>query len=127
MPTRKGIPGMKARGIALNGDIMAAAYDYLRSTPPFNRWGLPPSKDVGFRVTRSHREAGVCEVLDSGKIRVGMSSVLHGHSASILVTMGHEMIHVRQFLRNDPATHGKAFQKMAEQVCEKHGFDLLGF
>jgi hypothetical protein len=56
-----------------------------------------------------------------------MSSVLHGHSASIFTTMAHEMIHVRQFLRREPTTHGKRFQKMAESICRRHGFDPLGF
>jgi len=41
--------------------------------------------------------------------------------------MAHEMIHVRQFLRREPATHGKRFQKMAESICRRHGFDPLGF
>ena len=37
------------------------------------------------------------------------------------------IFHVRQFLRREPATHGKRFQKMAESICRRHGFDPLGF
>lgn len=127
MPTRDAISGMKANGITLTPEIMAAAYEYLKATPPFSRWGLPPAGALKFRPTKARSEAGHCEELDSGKICIGMSSVLHGHSNSILTTMAHEMIHVRQFTAGTPATRGMLFQKMATQICRRHGFDPLGF
>jgi phage terminase large subunit len=37
------------------------------------------------------------------------------------------IFHARQFLSGNPATHGKQFQKMASQICSRHGFDPLGF
>ena len=71
---------------------------------------ISPSNIIAFKAdeqsTANFLELGMKK---SGKICVGMSSVLHGHSASILTTMAHEMIHVRQFLRREPATHGKRF------------------
>ncbi len=37
------------------------------------------------------------------------------------------IFHVRQVSQRTPATHGKQFKKMANQICAKHGFDPLGF
>ena len=37
------------------------------------------------------------------------------------------VFHVRQFMSGIPATHGIPFQKMATQICRRHGFDPLGF
>jgi len=35
--------------------------------------------------------------------------------------------HVHQFISGIPARHGRDFQKMATQICRRHGFDPLGF
>jgi hypothetical protein len=129
MPTRKGHLAAPESGISLTPEVLAAAYDYLRLTAPFNRWKLPPSSKVKFRVTRSRKEAGWCDSteLQTGKICIGVSDTLHGHSASLLTTMAHEMCHIRQAIRGENLTHGAGFCKLAAQICAKHGFDLLGF
>lgn len=127
MPTRKAIPGIRAHGITLTPEILAAAYEYLRATPPFNRWKLPSATHIKFIATKAAKTAGHCEVLDSGKICVAVSDTLHGHSQAVLTTMAHEMVHVWQFLNGKPGTHGAIFKQKAEQICRKHGFDPLGF
>lgn len=126
MPTRLGMVGIKPSGVTLTPHILRAAYDYLKLTPPFNRWKLPDSSEVTFRVTRKRREAGSCDI-SGDTIELSMSDVLNGHSASILTTMAHEMVHVRQHVLGHNLSHGRGFQTMAAQICRKHGFDLLGF
>jgi len=131
MPMRKGTTGasgIRPGGIVLTKNVIRAAYSFLHTTEPFNEWSeLPSADDVIFRVTRSHNEAGHCDVAEDGDIIIALSSRLHGYSQSILTTVAHEMIHAVQFIRGEPTTHGAGFLKLARQVCKHHGFDLKGF
>jgi len=64
--------------------------------------------------------------------RTGMTRAAQGLDAAALANVTAtaaqaQFTHVRQYLARTPATHGKQFQKMASQICAKHGFDPLGF
>ena len=54
-------------------------------------------------------------------IRVNESH--NGHAATLLASLAHEMIHLRQHLTGDRELHGPRFRRMATRVCIAHGFD----
>jgi hypothetical protein len=108
--------------LRLTPDMLAVAYDFLRTTEPFRRWRLPESDELGFHVVRDtalSADFGVRE--DMPYIRV--SEANNGHTVTLLATLAHEMIHLRQHLTGDREYHGPRFRRMAARVCAVHGFD----
>lgn len=104
-------------------ETLRAAYDFLRVTKPFNRWGLPPGDALKFAVTHSPHYYG--DYSARGILRV--SARMNGHTVSILETLAHEMIHVFQHANGRPMTHARWFNALAAQVCKHHGFDPKRF
>lgn len=111
--------GMSLR---LTPENLAAAYSFLKTTPPFCRWGLPATGKVKFKVFRHKQRCGDHLYLD-GKHTIRISSRNVGHTMSLLITMAHEMVHVRCEEMGDKSEHGWMFRKYAAQVCKHHGFD----
>ena len=111
-------------GLHPTPEMMAAAYDYLRTTPPFRRWKLPPSESVEFHVTRHLDRTGDCETGPAGNDPViRISAALIGWTASLMATMAHEMVHIHLDRKGVRAHHGADFRRCAAQVCRHHGFD----
>jgi len=111
--------------IPLTKATLIAAYELLRTTPPFLGWKLPEPDDVEFTVIRTRDLYGDC---DGDKIRV--SAGRHGTLNALLQTMAHEVIHLHQFRRglNTPNTeHNADFHKRAKRVCAMNCWDLKGF
>lgn len=110
--------------LPLTPEILRAAYDFLAVTPPFNKWNLPEGEDVAFQVMRSTVLHGSYDQ-ETGRHRIRISGNTHGHTASLLVTLAHEMIHLheQQAGMATTAQHTAAFRKLAERVCKFHGFD----
>jgi hypothetical protein len=112
--------------LRLTPDMLAAGYDFLRATQPFAGWKLPHSDEVGFHVVADpHLYADFGFVDGIPLIRV--SAARNGHAATLLATLAHEMIHLRQALTGDRGHHNAAFRKMAARVCAVHGFDGKAF
>lgn len=105
-------------GLHITPEILAGAYAFLRGTPPFTRWKLPPAHDVKFKVTKSLTDAGYC----AGN-EIGLSAKCSAHSHSMLATMAHEMIHLHLDRKGVKSHHGPDFQRCAKRVCDVHGFD----
>lgn len=104
--------------------MLEAAYELLRATPPFKGWKLPPGDEVAFHILRTRaQQADHCLVGNTHQIRV--SAAKHATLRSLLETVAHEMIHVREVqLRARPdVAHGKLFNRLADKVCREHGFD----
>jgi SprT-like family protein len=115
--------------LPLSPDMLAAAYDYLASTNPFDKWNFPISEEIKFRVyKRSDRYAHYqCK---DGKLFISVSSVLVGSHITLLSTMAHEMIHLYMHATSCldmRCPHGAGFNKLADRVCRIHGFDRLIF
>lgn len=109
--------------------MLAQAYELLRATPPFRGWKLPPAEEVEFHVTASVADhADYCNLQD-GRHRIRVSYKRHKTLRSLIETMAHEMIHMRERqlkLRWDVA-HGATFQRLADRICALHGFDRGSF
>lgn len=112
--------------LPLTPQMLRAAYEYLRTTPPFNRWRLPHGEEVEFCVIRSPLVWGdhtTYKETDKHVIRVSSSVV--GYTQSLMTAMAHEMIHARQAVTKTAtrAEHNKEWFALRRQVCKYHGFD----
>lgn len=106
----------------LTPGILEAAYEYLRATPPFNRWKLPDPDTLVFRVMKT-RHPAECALWDDGRWSIDVSTEGQSHTATLLEAVAHEMCHLHQGLRKMPLRHNAEFRRMVKQVCREHGFD----
>lgn len=108
--------------------MLEAAYEYLKTTPPFEKWALPDADDIEFHVGRSRSTSGLMQELPGGKFRVTISSHFVVRSHTLLEVMAHEMCHIKQGhnCKGRPGSygHGRDFQKMKRIICREHGFDV---
>lgn len=120
--------------LPLTPDMLAAAYEFLRTTPPFCRWALPEADYVTFRVLNSNQDYGAYHY-SAGSHTIDCSCKMVGHTETLMSLMGHEMIHMRlaitgkeyKNIKAKPTVHNAAFKKYASQVCRVHGFDPKAF
>lgn len=108
--------------LRLTRDMLSAGYDFLRTTDPFSKWKLPDSKEVKFRVIRDKKNSADFGI-EGGKPTIRISEHHNGLAITLLASLGHEMIHLRQHITGDRELHGPRFQRMAARVCAAHGFD----
>lgn len=119
---------MSKQGLHLTPEVLAAAYTFLRATPPFNRWKLPAAPTFRFRVTGKRDEEGLYDDKNGRATpEIHISKHFVGKPFSLLETMAHEMIHVHLFAKGVRKHHGPEFQRCAERVCGIHGFDPKRF
>ena len=117
--------------LPLDKEMLAAAYEYLRHTPPFSKWNLPDAEDVKFSTSRRPREAGRYQWDGNHNIIASIHGV--GHTSTLMRFMAHEMIHLYlekmgwESKARSEEVHNAAFRKFAAQVCKYHGFDLKAF
>lgn len=107
--------------ITITKATLIAAYELLRTTPPFVGWKLPDAGAIDFVVLRDRTTYGDC---DGETLRV--SSGRHGQLPTLLATVAHKIIHLHQMRRRleTPNTqHNADFRKRAARVCRIHGFD----
>lgn len=121
-------------GLPLSPETLAAAYEYLCTTPPFASWNLPDSDDITFRVVKSRKMfAQYVWEPDTERHTIEVSSGTVGHTATLMTTMAHELIHLHLRLTgmesrsSNPNVHNMPFRKLAAQACKTHGWDLKAF
>jgi hypothetical protein len=99
-----------------------AIYEMLIQVPPFNRWDLPPSKDVNFEVNNDPSCYGEYEP-DPHTIRI--SSARLSFIDHIIRTTAHELIHMRLYIKNSKSwdKHDKVFKTLSHRVATQLGYD----
>lgn len=115
--------------LPLTPAVLRAAYDYLATTPPFDKWNLPDGDDVTFRVARDPQLFGWCD-RKRGRWLIAISETTVGHTATLLETMAHEIVHMHEDgtgAGRGKGQHSAAFKKWAAQVSQIHGFDPKRF
>lgn len=112
--------------LPLTPEILRGAYEYLRATPPFSRWKLPPGSKVRFKVVRGRDAQGWHDV-DGDRHIIAISKDHVGHTIRLVTVMAHEMVHVTQHIRGMRRDHGARFDKLGGRVCRYHGFDPKEF
>lgn len=111
-----------ARQVHLTPEIMRQCYGLLRVTLPFRRWKLPHPRDVEFYALPMRDAQGHCLPFTDGSFRVTVDPSRHHAIPSVLLTLAHEMCHMRQELLKRSTKHGPFFQKLADQVCRHHTY-----
>jgi hypothetical protein len=99
-----------------------AIYEMLIQIPPFNRWNLPPSKDVNFEVTKDPTCYGEYEP-EPHTIRISSAKLSWlDHSVR---TMAHELIHMRLYLKGNKSwdKHEESFNELSHKVATQLGYD----
>jgi hypothetical protein len=112
--------------LRLTPDMLAAAYEFLRTTAPFRGWKLPDSDALGFSVVRDPKMFADFG-MEKGIPIIRVSEAKNGFTITLLASVAHEMCHLRQAMIGDKSHHGAKFKRMAAQVCRAHGFDLKMF
>ena len=114
--------------ISLTPQRLAYIYDCLRGFYPFNKWKLPPSDEVEFRLAARKDVQGEFDrahykPLDKHCIMV--SYLKHHHFDSVVKTVAHEMVHQSQDISGTSTTsqHNEDFKKRAHLVCKSMGWD----
>jgi hypothetical protein len=118
--------------LPLTKEMLAGAYEYLKATPPFNKWHLPETEEVGFKVVRTRQKQGWYQ-WDGQRHTITGSYGRVAHTTTLMVLMAHEMIHLHleetgmESKRGSNDTHNAAFRILAARVCKFHGFDPKAF
>lgn len=106
---------------------LAEMYDRLRRGPIFYRLKFPPRRFMGFRVTRNKKRAGYFRGLTNGWL-IAISEQHHDTAQEAEATMAHEMVHAHlQFTNPGGDPHGPEFQRLADRVCARLGYDRSTF
>lgn len=117
--------------LRLTPELLRQAYDFLRAAAPISGWRLPPGEKVEFRVIRAHGILGQhIYSTEVGCHRIDISERGAGHLISLIETMAHEMIHLRQSIdgtASAKAVHNAAFHRIAKRLCATLGFDPKRF
>jgi hypothetical protein len=111
--------------LPLTPEMVESAYEFLKTTPPFNRWKLVPADEVAFHVTSARDYMGRYD-FDGKSHSISISMRMVGHTDTLFRTLAHEVVHMRQVLRGiRPAVlpHNGEFKKMTARIAKYHGFD----
>lgn len=118
--------------LPLTPEMIEAAYEFLKTTPPFSRWKLPEGDDIEFNVGAATDEfANYKWERDHHRITISIKAV--GHTETLIKYLAHEIIHLhleatgQESKKGGPNCHNAAFRKFAAQVCKHHGFDPKAF
>lgn len=112
--------------VHLSPQILSGLYAVLRGCQPFSRWGLPQADEIRFVVNRNRNFLGYYSVT-RGKHQIEVSGVLCTQLQTALVTVAHEMCHLRDRVRGRAKGHGASFKRSAKTVCRLHGWDVGAF
>ena len=108
--------------LPLTKDLLRGTYDFLRLTPPFKKWKLPPGEVVLFVVTRNPLIQGD-HIMVKGVHRIRVSSKKVSATWTLIELMAHEMVHVKCDRDGIKSEHGADFKRAARLVCKYHGFN----
>lgn len=104
----------------LTQEVLRTTYDLLRLTRPFNKWKLPPSCDVIFKVLNTENMEGDFYRDSKGRPVIRVSTAKHHTLHAVIMTVAHEMCHMKDHTK---AHHGWRFRQLASMVCRDHTFD----
>jgi len=125
------VRGTARKGLLLTPEVLRDAYGLVISTEPFCNWGLPDKHEVQFRVMKMRDTSGDHTYYRyTKKHRIRVSSRCVSSMFRLMQIMSHEAIHVAEVVLktvSPTAMHNKAFMKMADEVCDCHGYDRHDF
>ena len=114
--------------LPITPERLAGVYEMLRGFPPFSGWRLPPATQVKFHILKTDRWYADWWIEgDTHHIRI--SEKKHGHLNSLVESVAHEMIHIRQRISKTETKgeHNSEYKRLALRVCKAFGFDYGQF
>ena len=113
--------------LPLKPENLEAAYEFIRTTPPFASWKLPHSDEIVFTVNKHQSFCGTYQSGPGERHEITISMACVGHTDTLLRIMSHEMIHLYQVISGiapkGNIQHDKDFRRRAKAVCKYHGWD----
>lgn len=106
----------KARKELVTETSILACYQFLRKLHPFCDWDLPA------KIECAAIDDAQCygEFIEQREINISRATVWE--MSSLVRTMAHEMVHLRQSMLGKPPDHDKLFYKLAKEVCLHFGW-----
>lgn len=104
---------------------LAAVYEMLRAWPPFCRWSLPASGELKFHVSKSRKNNAQWWIAGD-RHHIEASQRNHGHLVTLILSMAHEMIHVRQRVARTETPgveHNAEFVRIGKRIARRYGWD----
>ena len=97
-------------------------YNMACQLPPFNKFKMPKSHKVKFKVIKNPNIYGC---FDEHEMEIQISSNACGHFTTILQTLLHEMVHLALYVRGDKDfhEHGDKFLRIKNVYSELYNFD----
>lgn len=115
--------------LPLTPERLAGVYVMLKGFPPFCRWKLPPVEDIRLHVAKTNRWHAAWWI-EGSTHHVEVSVKTHHHISSLVTSMAHELIHMKQRIAKTETRgveHNAEFRQLAKLVCKRMGFDLGQF
>jgi hypothetical protein len=116
--------------MTITEEMLAAAYELLRVTPPIRRWKLPPATEIRFSVTVSRACMARLILPPSGRPIIEVSEKSVSTLLPLCAAVAHEMVHLHEHLSGDmraDCKHGRSYRRRAKAVCDMHRFDPMQF
>lgn len=109
--------------------MLAAAYEFVATLPPFSRWKMPPADQVEFFVTRNPKKFGEYGSGATVAHRIYISDATVGSPAALVPVIAHEMVHLYQAARGKAtqSQHNEDFKRLARIVCRRNSYDYKAF
>jgi hypothetical protein len=113
--------------LPLTAEMLEACYEFLKTTPPFDKLNLPDGEDVKFRVGKTRVKFAQYRWIGK-QHEITMSGAAIGYTVTLMNAMTHEMIHMHLEQagiesRGNHMIHNPAFRKLAAVCCKFHGWD----
>jgi hypothetical protein len=103
----------------LTTEVLAHCYDMVvAASPTLQRWNLPPSEDIKFKIIKHKDRYGHHEVI-GGVHHIAISSVYVTKFETLISTLVHEAIHIHQDRCDLPRADNKVFSKFADKLCRE--------
>lgn len=111
----------------LTPEMLAASYEFLRTTLPFKHWKLPHADEVAFSVmVHKKNMADHCIDRKQHTIRVAENHTVS--TDALLCVMAHEMVHAYQDgvtkTGSRRVVHNKEFVRLGKRICAIHGWNI---
>lgn len=106
----------------LTSENLGHLYDMACKLPPFNKFKMPKSSRVKFKVIKN---LDIYGCFDEIELEIQISSNACGHFTTILQTLLHEMAHLALYIKKDPKfdLHEESFLKLKAVYSEVYNLD----
>ena len=112
---------------------LAAIYEMLLLFLPFSRWGLPPARNIQFRLVSNTTYDGYYSFNKHRKMPHTIGIAAYDTFSALISVMAHEMVHLKEQIDGHVSGcagenyHSKEWRRLAALVCRKLGFESRGF